>query len=246
MIPRHERTGLLALIERLEDTTPLSEVDLFYKERLRTFRRSRPDEDQHDYLAALRHHRAAWPIKDTYFKRHKTHPVYGDTDYSLGFQVRAAEAFLDNWFTVGSQLPVMPSANRILAILKRVKEIDLRERFKQAHDRHFAGRWRPPVERAPSGDQKLDWAQSDVPRLTIRLREIEDIGNGKLRFEFDFHCEDCGGTVISYPDDPDEEGPAICLACDQVFGTAGKVKALAMRIGIVRAIELGLAHEDDV
>lgn len=56
MIPESELVALKAVILRLEEAVPLSEVDLFYKTKLRNFRRMRFGEDPREYRAELSKH----------------------------------------------------------------------------------------------------------------------------------------------------------------------------------------------
>lgn len=227
MILRHELTAAIALIERLEDTSPLSDLDLFHYKRRRVFRRARMDEDHEDYLAAYHLHRVKWPIKSPRLLRDKNHPVYGDTNYALGLHVQCADGFLDDWFTVGAAHPLQ--LGRIPLLLKRAKRQDLVDRLETAHARHFGNFWKSPINRPPSGDGIQDILQSRVERLEVRLRERGENDAGQSTYEFDFHCLDCGGTVLDFPEN--DEGPVICVACRQVFGEFGDMKKLCMHIG---------------
>tara|TARA_R110002124_G_scaffold14948_1_gene65914 strand:+ start:341 stop:571 length:231 start_codon:yes stop_codon:yes gene_type:complete len=42
-----------------------------------------------------------------------------------------------------------------------------------------------------------------------------------------FECLECGGTVLSLPDDHTDDSIASCKSCGQEFGTYGDIKAKA-------------------
>ncbi|MDF1718965.1 MAG: hypothetical protein P1U75_20210 [Antarcticimicrobium sp.] len=238
MIPESELMALKAVILRMEETVPLTKVQLFHMAKRRKFRRMRPNEDTDEYREEVARNRKKWPIKNTFHPRNKSHPVYGDTHYALGFHVQSLNDELDNWFTVGADSPPHVPEGRIKVILKRAKDMELRNRFVTAYDKHFANFWKPPINREPSGDKMRDSLQGKIPRLEISVRDIEDRGDGKFAYGFEFHCCDCGGWMLDLPDDDD--GPVICVACEQVFGSFADMKALASHIGNEKAKSLGL------
>ena len=235
MIPQNEFTVLMAVIERLEQTQILTPLQVFRKEQQRLYRFSPngPDPDIHV-------HQRKYGAKAAFQIRDKSHPVYGDTHFALGFQARHLDALLSDWFAWAHF--VMPStANRIKAFLKRAKMSEVLARFTAAYDRHFLLDLRPPVPREPTKDEKLTWLQSDVPRLNVTLRSLDRSPSGQFTYSFEFCCHDCGGYVIDAPDDDDEDGPALCKACGQVFGKLGQVRALAKHIGQTELSRRGLA-----
>jgi len=231
-IPENEIASLEALILRLQETPCLTQLDRFYKER----------ERKQNYLVDIPKQIRLAQIERTSPKtkhqpRDKNHPVYGDTFYALGFQVNYLQGMLDDWFSWAHF--VSPSASdRIRAILKRAKRKELRERFITAYEKHFSDVWKPSIDRPPSGDAMLDILQRRVPRLTISVTDISQGEDDRLNYFFEFHCEDCGGYIFTDVDERDD-GPLICKACEQVFGSVGDMKALAKHIGNKRAIELG-------
>ena len=236
MIPQNEITALLSVIERLEQTQRLTPLQIFRKEQARTYRFS-PDGRDHDVHA----HQRKYGKKSVFQPREKNHPVYGDTHFALGFQARYLDAELSDWFS-WAHVTILPGiAARIKAILKRAKMSELSERFVAAYDKHFSDLLKPAIQRKPSGDQKLDWLQSDVPRLDVTLKSIDRSTAGSFSFAFEFCCHDSGGFVIEAPDDEDANGPALCKACGQVFGKMGQVRALAQLIGQLELKKRGLA-----
>lgn len=239
MIPESELLALKAVILRMEEAAPLTEVQLFHMAKRRKFRRKRLNEDPDEYREEAARNRKKWPIKNTFHPRNKNHPVYGDTHYALGFHVQSLNEELDNWFTVGADIPPQVPESRIKVILKRAKEMELRDRFTSAYDKHFANFWKPPLHREPTGDARRDILQEKVPRLEISVRDIEEVGNGEYAYVFEFHCCDCGGWMLNSPDDDD--GPVVCVACGQVFGSFADMKALATHIGNEKAKSLGLS-----
>lgn len=60
----------------------------------------------------------------------------------------------------------------------------------------------------------------------------------KRNFEFEYHCDDCGGFVLSIPDDGDRTGAVFCKACGRNFGPYGALLDLChwmARNEVVRA-----------
>ncbi len=62
------------------------------------------------------------------------------------------------------------------------------------------------------------------PSLTISIRDYAEIPGSpdQFHFNFEFHCEECGGYIISTPDAENE--PVTCKACGAVFDTLIKLK----------------------
>lgn len=235
MIPENELSALMAVIQRLEETRPLTPLQIFRKEQERKYKFS-PTGHNPDVHA----HQRKYSKKSGFQPRDKNHPVYGDTHFALGFQARYLDAELNDWFT-WAHFVAPGIATRIKAILKRAKMPELRERFEAAYDGHFSEYWKQPMPREPSGDEKLDRLIRDVPRLDVTLNTLTDQGNGEYSYSFQFCCRDCGGYVIDAPDGDDDNGPALCTACDQVFGTMGQVKELAHRVGQLELVKRGLS-----
>jgi len=61
----------------------------------------------------------------------------------------------------------------------------------------------------------------------------------QYHFNFEFHCSDCGGYLISTPDN--ENDPVCCTACGAAFDTLSKVKEACRAIAIeeMKARKLG-------
>lgn len=235
MIPKNEITALIALIERLEETPPLTPLLVFRKEKERRYTFS-PDGNNPDVQA----HQKKYGKKSAHQPRDKNHPIYGDTFYALGFQVRYLDAELNDWFAWAHFVP--PGiASRINAILKRAKMLELKDRFNTAYDPHFSWYWKQPIPLEPTGDHILDNLIEGVRRLHVTLKSIDEDGEGGYTYSFEFCCRDCGGYIVSSPDDSDD-GPALCLACGQVFGEMGQVKELAHYIGALEMQKRGLVE----
>jgi transcription elongation factor Elf1 len=52
-----------------------------------------------------------------------------------------------------------------------------------------------------------------------------------------FECKECGGTILTVPDDATDDSPVSCKSCGFVFGSFGDVKA--------KAREAALEHVQD-
>lgn len=71
----------------------------------------------------------------------------------------------------------------------------------------------------------------DVEALVFRL-SVTPSGysqlapDGSFSVTFEYHCEDCGGCVISVEDTPRGVKVALCKACGRAFGTYQAVLAL--------------------
>ncbi len=76
-------------------------------------------------------------------------------------------------------------------------------------------------------DAPDDDVEALVFRLAVSVKSVSPPGpDGKRDVEFDYHCTECGGCVITLPlgDGPDD--PAQCKACGWVFGKYKAVLAL--------------------
>lgn len=63
----------------------------------------------------------------------------------------------------------------------------------------------------------------DVEALTFSLTvSVKAVGpvqpDGSREIEFDYHCDECGGCVLSLPPGTGPEDPALCKACGWGFG----------------------------
>lgn len=83
------------------------------------------------------------------------------------------------------------------------------------------------------------------PVLAISMRDYAEIpgSTDKFHFNFEFHCEECGGYIISTPDAESE--PVTCKACGAVFDTLAKLKDACRTIATneLKARKLG-AYRD--
>lgn len=260
MITRNSLDALTSIIERLEHTEPLSPEQTWRK--LKAYQKEARGRSREEGLGAtaagnLLHLNR--PDASEYIKS-----IKDDLDAQVGIFSSCIDAWLDH-----AAHPAAGYTWRITVILRKNKLFELERRFLAAYFKHFYTKHgsskdtdlgtralkiginipSPPDSRPPpwspytSEDNMLDLLQSRTPRLKIRLREVVHEGRhiNKFRFEFDFHCLDCGGTIISAPDDPDDTGPAICKACSIVFGSMEDVKSLARHIGETSLKKLGLA-----
>ena len=227
MIPENEVTSLLALIERMEVTPPLTRIMIFYKERDR----------RHDFYTETKEQIVrkveATRRSANFEARDRNHPVFGDTYYALGYQVRQLDAHLTDWLAWAHTIPPSP-AKRILAILKTAKLTSLRDKFIAAVDRHspifvHSVNYSPPP---CDPDEVLTWAlQQSVPNLLVKINSVSDDAEpGGHNVNFEFCCKECGGFILHLPDDQDQRGPAVCKACGLVFGSYGEVFALCKHL----------------
>lgn len=234
MIPDHEITALIALIERLEGTPKMTPIERFYKERARKFRKVIGT----DTLTATMEKTKA---KAPRYQREKNHPVYGDTHFSLIVHVTQLSKQMDDWFAWAHLVPPQ-SAERIKANLKRAKLAELNSRFCAAYDKHLGDYWVPSAPRSQSGDSMFDILQDRVPKLQMTLKSFEDEGFGQYKYEFEFCCRECGGYMMrTQDDDASDDGPFSCVACGIVFGSLADVKALGQYIGSEQLRRLGLS-----
>jgi hypothetical protein len=80
-----------------------------------------------------------------------------------------------------------------------------------------------------------------APRLSISILDYAEIPNStdQYNFNFEFHCTDCGGFVITAPDD--EQDAVLCAACGAQYGSFAKLKATCRTIALdkMKALKLG-------
>jgi hypothetical protein len=83
-----------------------------------------------------------------------------------------------------------------------------------------------------------------APALSISILNYEQMPDqpDQYHFNFEFHCTDCGGYIMSTPDDEDD--PVRCTACGVAFDTLANVKD-ACRIAIeeMKTRKLGAFRE---
>lgn len=210
---------LLDLIERLERTPPLLELAIFKKKRAQEvnyLKHSQPE------IRSMRERtKRTAPIAMKGFD-----PERGNLTHNLGYHVEIVSAQFDDWFAWAHEPPPY-STSRVLAITKRAKLFNLRERFERQVQKHFAPINKPPIEHPTTGDHLIDMMQESVPRLSVSVKSTRPLAGGKTHVDLEFCCLDCGGYYITIPDDDDLEGPVLCKACQQVFGSWRDVKNLA-------------------
>jgi hypothetical protein len=84
-----------------------------------------------------------------------------------------------------------------------------------------------------------------APALSISILNYEQMPDqpDQYHFNFEFHCTDCGGYMISTPDD--ENDPVRCTACGVAFGTLAKVKDACRSVAIeeMKTRKLGAFRE---
>lgn len=62
--------------------------------------------------------------------------------------------------------------------------------------------------------------------LTVTVKTVGPVRpDGSREVEFDYHCEECGGCVMSLPRGSGPDDPAMCKACGRVFGRYAAVLA---------------------
>lgn len=156
--------------------------------------------------------------------------------------IQVASASFDFWMQAG-ELPAPAYPRRIGVLLRKAKRIDLDARFTAAWRRHHWMALPPTVEK--KHDEMLDalrlqTLQSAIPKLSISVKDIIDEGDGGYEYRFEFHCLDCGGFVLSVPDDRAPEGPVDCKACGERLGTYQALVDLAGLTGDREAKRRGL------
>ncbi|MGX5719930.1 hypothetical protein ACWKW5_07720 [Shinella zoogloeoides] len=215
--------ALIVLIERLDRTPALTEVEIFTKRRART--PSFINQSKEEIAATIERSKRTAPLAPA---RH-TFPGFGNPNHDLGLHTGIVSAQFDDWFSWAHD-PPPHSINRILAITKRAKMLSIRDRFEDQVSRHLASLNKPRVPREPSGDPTVDYLHSKLPRLGVAVKDITHQGGTSYFFNFEFCCLDCGGFILSTPDN-DDFGPVVCKACQQVFGNYWDLKELANAIG---------------
>ncbi|MBB1091076.1 hypothetical protein HUU61_07215 [Rhodopseudomonas palustris] len=108
---------------------------------------------------------------------------------------------------------------------------DLASRHPQYRDLLF-----PPVKR-----WKGNTKRRATPKLSISIRNYASRPGhpDQYHFNFEFHCSDCGGYLISTPDE--DHGPVRCTACGAAFGSLANVKEACRSIALeaMRVRKLG-------
>jgi hypothetical protein len=91
---------------------------------------------------------------------------------------------------------------------------DLASRYPQYRDLLFP----PPKPRKEKAMRRVR------PVLSISILNYVEVPGypDQYHFNFEFHCTDCGGYLISTPDD--ENDPVCCTACGVAFDKLAKVK----------------------
>lgn len=253
-------TELMSVIELLEATDTLTPEQVWRKTK----------QHRKKAIKAFVQEGKSWAAATgdlPHFARPDAQEYLRSIQNDLKAQVSIFSGCVDAWFDHCTH-PAPGYTWRITVLLRKAKLFDIEKRFLAAYFKHFwtergssrdgmlgnraikAGVSIPespdttplPWPPASSGDSMLDHLQSQVPSLRMRVREVEttSIESDRFNIQFDFHCTSCGGTIISAPDDPDDSGPAICKACDIVFGSMEEVKALGRHIGKRWLQEMGM------
>jgi hypothetical protein len=99
---------------------------------------------------------------------------------------------------------------------------DLANRYPQYRDVLFP----PPMPRKRRAKKPV------TPRLSISILDYAEIPGSKdqYHFNFEFHCGDCGGYLISTPDTENE--PVRCTACGITFDTLAKINDACRTIAL--------------
>lgn len=76
-------------------------------------------------------------------------------------------------------------------------------------------------------DPKLEEFEQHVKGVVISIKDLAPIPNSEteFHFNFEFHCEDCGGYMMHVPDNPDDHSMTSCTACGKEYGTYLAVRA---------------------
>jgi hypothetical protein len=113
--------------------------------------------------------------------------------------------------------------------------IDLASRYPQYRDLLF-----PPLK-----PRKAKPMERVAPVLSISILNYAPIPGcpDQYHFNFEFHCSDCGGYLISMPDD--ENDPVRCTACGVAFDRLAKVNDTCRSIALdeMKARKLGAFRE---
>jgi hypothetical protein len=112
---------------------------------------------------------------------------------------------------------------------------DLASRYPQYRDLLFP----------PSKPRKRNAMRRAAPVLSISILNYEQMSDcpDQYHFNFEFHCSDCGGYLISTPDD--ENDPVRCTACGVAFDKLANVKDACRSIALaeMKARKLGAFRE---
>ena len=194
----------MRLLARLEATSPITRLSAFRLERLRSpdFL-NLPDEEN---LSRARTRKARAPLM-----------TRGTRDLAVLAEILEAQFDdLQAW----AHLPPPGAAKAVATRLGKLNEVELKDRFLTAWSRHIEPLHGPEKTAPPTGDERLDLLQSRVPGVQINKA-------GAAGEKVEFACLDCGGFVMSAPDDDEPTGPVLCKACGQVFGTLEDIQAVA-------------------
>ena len=82
--------------------------------------------------------------------------------------------------------------------------------------------------------------ESIAGKLSVTVKDVTHKGGTNYDLSYDFSCMDCGGTVLSGPDDGADSGQVFCKSCGIRFGSLGEVKALAQHVGQKELMRRGL------
>jgi hypothetical protein len=97
----------------------------------------------------------------------------------------------------------------------------------------------------PPSRQRRAAKRRPAPELSISILNYEPMPGcpDQYHFNFEFHCSDCGGYLISTPDD--ENDPVRCTACGVAFDKLATVKDACRAIAIeeLKARKLGAFRE---
>lgn len=97
------------------------------------------------------------------------------------------------------------------------------------------------MSRFPSAP--TDDVEALVFSLTVHVKRVGlPDATGGLDVEFDYHCEECGGWVITLPNGDGPDDPAQCKACGWVFGKYSAVLALCRDVYRMHAAAPDLAR----
>lgn len=82
-------------------------------------------------------------------------------------------------------------------------------------------------------DPMLNAMRDFVKGLQISIASYrQDAGNpATYHFDFEYHCDDCGGYQVTIPDNPEESSTVTCTACGRPFGTYLAVQTLCRWLG---------------
>lgn len=70
-------------------------------------------------------------------------------------------------------------------------------------------------------DPMVDQFGKFLKGLIISIKDFHPLpGDGTdFHFNFEYHCEECGGYQVEIPDDPEDHSMVTCTACQKEFGT---------------------------